>query len=279
MSDNQSNFDIWWNSPKVKRVVAMAYSLGASLVILGAMFKILHMDGASTMLMIGMSTEAILFGLGVFDKPHEEMEWKKIFNEENGIGAGMKAFQGNFTGLPDDDMKKLSEGIKNLTVTANQFAGLSDVIGSTKEFAKNIDAASAVTGKYVAGQEALNTSVSELNTSYQGISSNFETVEKNTKVYAGKIEEINKNLSSINTMYEIHLKNIQAQSEGLKSQTDHLNIVSSELGQVISEVKKMKTAAQTAAVESDNYKTGTEKLSKQIAELNMVYGNMLNAVD
>jgi len=275
MSDNQSNFDIWWNSPKTRRIVSMAYSLGASLVILGAMFKILHMDGAGTMLMIGMSTESILFGLGVFDKPHEEMEWNKIFNTETGIKIGT----GTIPSLAEDDVRKLSEGIKNLSTTANQFASLSDVVGSTKEFVKNIDTASQITGKFISSQEALNNSTNSLNASYQGISTNIDVVERNTKIYAGKIDEINKNLSSINSMYEIHLKNIQAQSEGLKNQTESLSVASSELGQVISEVKKMKSAAQYAAVESENYKTGTEKLSKQIAELNLVYGNMLNAVD
>jgi len=275
MSDNQSNFDIWWNSPKTRRIVSMAYSLGASLVILGAMFKILHMDGAGTMLMIGMSTESILFGLGVFDKPHEEMEWNKIFN----TGTGIKIGTGTIPSLAEDDVRKLSEGIKNLSTTANQFASLSDVVGSTKEFVKNIDTASQITGKFISSQEALNNSTNSLNASYQGISTNIDVVERNTKIYAGKIDEINKNLSSINSMYEIHLKNIQAQSEGLKNQTESLSVASSELGQVISEVKKMKSAAQYAAVESENYKTGTEKLSKQIAELNLVYGNMLNAVD
>ena len=57
----QTKFDLWWNSPKMKRIVGAAYSLGASVVILGAMFKILHLNGASYMLGIGMSVEAIIF--------------------------------------------------------------------------------------------------------------------------------------------------------------------------------------------------------------------------
>jgi len=278
MSNKENSFDIWWNSPKVKRFVGGAYSIGASIVILGAMFKILHLNFASEMLMVGMSTEAILFGLGIFDKPFDEHK------PQMGVVAGGSAVGGS-TGIEvvqpvsNDDMKKLSEGIKNLTTTANQFASLSDVVGSTKEFVKNMDAASAATGKFTTSQETLNTSAGQLNASYQGITANMDTVEKNTKVYASKIDDINKSLSSINSMYEIHLKNIQAQSEGLNKQTDNLKIVDAEINQVVAEVQKMKNSAQLAATESENYKAGTQKLAKQIADLNQIYGNMLNALN
>ena len=79
----QTKFDLWWNSPKMKRIVGAAYSLGASVVILGAMFKILHLNGSSYMLGIGMSVEAIIFALGIFDKPVKEFEWNKIFDFES----------------------------------------------------------------------------------------------------------------------------------------------------------------------------------------------------
>ena len=60
MSSKQTKFDIWWNSQEAKRLLGAAYSLGASVVILGAMFKILHLEGAGVMLGIGMSVEAFL---------------------------------------------------------------------------------------------------------------------------------------------------------------------------------------------------------------------------
>ena len=77
MSENQSKFDIWWNKPETKRLVGAAYSLGASVVIIGAKFKILHLPGAGPMLGTGMTIEAILFALGVFDQPHKEYDWEK----------------------------------------------------------------------------------------------------------------------------------------------------------------------------------------------------------
>jgi gliding motility-associated protein GldL len=295
MSENDSKFDIWWNSTKVKRFVGAAYSLGAAVVIIGAMFKILHLAGAGIMLGIGMTVEAILFSLGVLDKPHHEYEWHNVFdfNEETKLNvAGGISSQPAETASPsravglnytetinDDDVKKLSEGIKNLAETAQQFSTLSDVVGSTQLFVKNIDEATEVTGKFINNQATLNGATGLLTTSYQGISQGMETVEKNTKLYAVKVEDINKNLSSINSIYEIQLKNIQAQSEGITQQTERVREVNDELGVIVGDVQKMKVATMVATEETENFKASTIKLAKQVADLNQVYGNMLNALN
>ena len=296
MPENKSKFDIWWNSPDVKQKLAAAYSLGASVVIIGAMFKILHLPGAGTMLGIGMSVEAFLFALGIFDQPHKEYDWEKVYDFEGDseiISSGKNITPIQNTGnasatrsvglnysetINDEDVKKLSEGIKNLTTTAQQFNTLSSVFGATDQFVSNLEGATQATGKFIKNQESLNTATGILATSYQGISDGMDAVEKNTKLYAGKVENINKNLSSINSIYEIQLKNIQAQSEGITQQTDRLRTVNEGLNFIVGDVQKMKSATTIAAIETENYKIGTTKLAKQIADLNQVYGNMLNAL-
>lgn len=300
MSQNQSSFDRMWNAPKTKRIIGAAYSLGAAVVIIGAMFKILHLEGAGLMLGVGMTVEAVLFALGVFDKPHHEYEWHKVFDFESegthniaggttsapvaNAGAGQtKTVSGPKVdysdAISDEDVKKLSEGIKNLGATAQQLTGLASVAGSTDNLVKNLDAASNATGKFVASQDTLNTAASQLNVSYQGITDGMHAVESNTKAYAGRIDEINKNLSSINSIYEIQLKNIQSQSEGLTRQSEAVNNVTRDLTAVNAEVEKMKAAAVFASQQTETFKLGTEKLAKQVTDLNQVYGNMLNALN
>lgn len=286
----QTKFDLWWNSPKMKRIVGAAYSLGASVVILGAMFKILHLNGASYMLGIGMSVEAIIFALGIFDKPVKEFEWNKIFDFENERNRSnnlvstpqaesKSSLKVNYTEtISDEDVKKLSEGIKNLSTTAEQLNALTAVVKSTDRLTSNLDNASEVTSKFIQSQEQLNNATSQLKSSYQSINNGMEVVDKNTKHYASKVEEINKNLSSINSVYEIQLKNIQAQSEGLTKQNDLIKAVSADLNQISTNVDKMKLTTQNAAEQTELYKSGTEKLVKQVADLNLVYGNMLNAL-
>ncbi len=295
MSTNKTKFDIWFNTPEVKKYLGAAYSLGASIVIIGAMFKILHLPFAGPMLGVGMSVEAFLFALGVFDQPHKEYDWEKVYDFDGGdnsailgsnkqnsgaeVGVPVRSVGLNYTEtIDDEDVKKLSEGIKNLTTTAQQFASLSDVVGATGAFVKNIEGATQTTGKFIESQQSLNSAAGNLTASYQGIIGGMETVEKNTKLYAGKVEEINKNLASINSLHEIQLKNIHAQSEGITQQTERVRIVTDELGVIAGDVQKMKAATAVATEETENFKAGTSKLAKQIAELNQVYGNMLNAL-
>ncbi len=296
MSAEDSKFDLWWSSPEVKRIVGAAYSLGASVVIIGAMFKILHLPGAQLMLGLGMTVEAILFSLGILDKPHKEYEWEKVYdfdgngegkqtsvastNKSNSESLPVRSVGLNYTeSICDDDVKKLSEGIKNLSNTALQFQSLSNVVASTDKFVKNIDEASHSTETFIKSQESLNNSTVLLSTSYQGITDGMATVEKNTKLYANKVDDINKNLSSINSIYEIQLKNIQAQSEGLKQQTENVQSVSSEINQILTNTEKMKNAAILAADATETYKLNSVKLAKQVSDLNHVYGNMLNALN
>jgi gliding motility-associated protein GldL len=312
MSDsNNSKFDIWWNSPSVKRAVGAAYSIGAAVVIIGAMFKILHLPGAALMLGIGMTVEAILFSMGILDKPHKEYHWEKVFDFDGEEGSAPSAGAGiaskshapvsdsvstttqvasptrapravglDYTETIDDqDVMKLTESIKKLTKTADQFSELSSVVGATNDFVKTIDNASMATGEFIKGQESLNTSTNRLSTAYTGITDGMDLVEKNTQLYASKVEVINKNLSSINSIYEIQLKNIHAQSESLKQQTESVRTVNNELNVILSDVEKMKVSTLAATVETEKFKMGTTKLAKQIGDLNQVYGNMLNALN
>ena len=78
-SKKQSGFMAWYTSYKGQRITGIVYSVGASVVIIGALFKILHWPGASQVLMLGMFTEAFLFIIGVLDAPHPVYEWEQVF--------------------------------------------------------------------------------------------------------------------------------------------------------------------------------------------------------
>jgi gliding motility-associated protein GldL len=144
---------------------------------------------------------------------------------------------------------------------------------------KNIDTASEATGKFIGSQDVLTTASARLETAYKSIADGIQAVDKNTKVYAAKVDDINKNLASINSIYEIQIKNIQSQSESLIKQSDTLRALDTNLGAVNSELTKIKNSTEFASVQSDLFKSGTEKLAKQVKDLNQVYGNMLNALN
>ncbi|GAO29876.1 hypothetical protein JCM15548_12107 [Geofilum rubicundum JCM 15548] len=61
------------------------YGIGAAVVILGALWKILHLPGASAMLIAGLGTEAIIFFLSAFEPPHEMPDWSLVYPELVGL--------------------------------------------------------------------------------------------------------------------------------------------------------------------------------------------------
>src|ERR1700733_5456898 len=64
-----------------KTIMPKVYGIGAAVVIIGALFKILHLEGANAMLMIGLSVEAGIFFLSAFEPAHEEPDWSKVYPE------------------------------------------------------------------------------------------------------------------------------------------------------------------------------------------------------
>ena len=73
------------NSKRFKNFMAKLYGIGAAVVILGAMFKILHFEGADIMLIVGLTTEAVIFFFSAFEKPHEEYDWTLVYPELAGM--------------------------------------------------------------------------------------------------------------------------------------------------------------------------------------------------
>ena len=260
----QSKIAKWHGSYAGKRTINAFYSVGAAMVLLGALFKIMNWPYGGWILSIGMLTEVIIFLVSAFDKPFKEYDWNKVFSFEGdgepifkgAIGTAIAAAPvavapvasaGQNVQVSEAEMKAMSEGVKNLSSTAQQLSNLSTSIGSAAEFAKNIELA--------------------------------------TEQYAGKISDINKNLSSLNSVYEIQLKNIQAQSEVISKQSElilnqaeHTRVIGESLNEIAAENQKIKLSTITAAEETDKFKTASAQLSSQVTDLNKIYGNMLNAL-
>lgn len=277
---------IWYHSYQGRKVVGSVYSLGASVVILGALFKILHLPGASQMLMLGMCTEALLFAIGVLDEPFEDVKWSNIFPSLVGekkdplinyIGGGSVSANQGMTAqgvnpIKDEEVKAFSESLKSLSEAAQQMAGISKVAGLTDMFAQNITSASQAAAQFATKQQNLDAASDALLASYNGITENMATVQVNTKLYVEKADTINKNLAAINSVYEIQLKNIQNQAELVEKQTAIINTVAGD-------INKVQQAMAVSAVDVEKYKDETAKLAKKVADLNAIYGNMLSAIN
>ncbi|MBQ2025410.1 MAG: gliding motility protein GldL [Paludibacteraceae bacterium] len=267
------------SSPKGKKLVGYAYGFGAAIVIVGALFKILHLPGASVVLTIGMGTEAILFALSAFEDPHKEYHWDLVFPQlEGGEGgpimgaapAAPAAKSGNSIDdiaqagkLSESDVQKLNDGIRKLSETASQISDVTAAVAASSNYARNMNAASDAIGAFAATQATLKTSSDSLFASYKTVAESMANVASDAKGYMTEMQGITKNLSSINASYEMQVKAISEQAGIVNDVNDNL--------------KKIQTAMDAASAETIAFKDQATKLTQQVSSLNNVYGNMLNA--
>jgi gliding motility-associated protein GldL len=134
------------------------YGIGASIVILGAMFKILDFPFSSLMIGVGLTTEAIIFFLSAFEPKNEDLDWTKVYPEltgENaGVGPGRSVGQkSDLTSQKMDEMlekakigpellESLGKGMKNLASTTEKLGDISDATLATNDYAQNVKKAS-----------------------------------------------------------------------------------------------------------------------------------------
>lgn len=131
-------------SYKKKQFYVMAYGLGASVVIIGALFKILHFKigflTGGVMLTIGMVTEAIVFALSAFEEPEEEYDWTLVYPELKGGDASVKQVPAEVESMLSSKLDKIladakidSKLLGNLTVSIENFQKLSNDVNQIFE--------------------------------------------------------------------------------------------------------------------------------------------------
>ena len=312
-----AKFFRWYESYQGKNVVNIVYSAGASVVIIGALFKILHWPGASQVLMIGMFTEAFLFLIGTLEHPHPEFHWENVFPqllefgtkpellEEKAkqprptlLGAGMAEGVDPTTvageapksakvpSLKEEDMQALKDGIADLAKTATQLTELGKVAQTGVKLGEKLEAAEVATEAYSTKMTtATETYVAKMNSAaeayvaklaaagvatdsftsatnglaqtYAQVSGDMQNIAEETKAYRAGVEQVGKSIAAMNTVYELQLQAVSAQTEAQKAAA---------------------AAAKEAADAQVAFATGAKQLQKQVASLNDVYGNMLNAL-
>ena len=138
-----------------KKLFNMAYGLGASIVILGALFKILHWElgplNGGLLLAIGLITEAIIFAISAFEPVDDDLDWSLVYPElAGGAATSKKALK-----EPEDAQgllsKKLDEMLKEARIDSELMNSLSTSIrsfeGATKSMAPTAEAMNS-TKKY-----------------------------------------------------------------------------------------------------------------------------------
>ncbi len=203
-------------SKSTKKLFNMAYGLGASVVIIGALFKILHWEfGPLTgglLLAVGLITEALIFAISAFEPVDDEYDWSLVYPElANGQAKGnkndakqAKEAEGLLSRKLDDLLKEanidselftsLGDSIKNFEGAAKGIAPTTDAIQHTKKYSEELSHAAAQ-------MESLNSLYKvQLESASRQASINEEVVQ-NAGALKEQMESLATNLSSLNGVY------------------------------------------------------------------------------
>jgi gliding motility-associated protein GldL len=194
-----------------KKLMGYLYGIGASIVILGALFKLMHWPGASIMLIVGLGTEALIFFASAFEKQADDLDWSLVYPEL--AGGQAKARKGKEEPKDAEGLlsKKLDNLLKEAKIDGELMASLGSSIknfeGAAKGISPTVDSIAA-TKKYgeemsvaAAQMESLNSLYKvQMESASKQAAINAETVENAAKLKE-QMQSLASNLSSLNGVY------------------------------------------------------------------------------
>ena len=221
---------------KGQRFFNFAYSIGAAIVIWGALFKILHLPGGSTLLCIGMGTEIAMFILTAFDRPPKEYAWEEVFPVLN---SKSEEDRPDFSSAPivmNQVTDSPNTGVVSPVTVAASPAGVTNnvvaVPNSVRPEAISADsvkpsvAVSGVSTDHLYQHLPDLKDVPEIG-DFASVSAEYveqmrnitDQVAKLNATYSEQMQDLNRNVAGLNTIYEIQLKSISGQLDTI----DHVN--------------------------------------------------------
>jgi gliding motility-associated protein GldL len=248
-----------------KKFMAKLYGIGAAVVIVGAMFKIQHWPAAGFLLVVGLSTEAIIFFFSAFEPIHEDIDWSLVYPElRSGEPAKASLTHANDDGSLTEQLDKmledakiepeliasLGDGLRTLSTQASKLSEISDASVATQDYADSLKGASQ--------------RVSALSETYEKASETLTglTDHKEAGASAGAhLQRMSTNLSELNNMYEVQLKELQTSS------------------QLYSGITELMQNLNDSVADTKRYKENISELAENLSSLNTVYGNMLSAMN
>jgi gliding motility-associated protein GldL len=280
-----------------KNFIAKLYGLGASVVIIGALFKINHWIFATEMLTLGLCTESVIFFFSAFEPLHEEVDWSLVYPELAGIPEEGKELPshgkqhggaqggGAFVGgggagsaalakfdemlekaeITPDLFQKLGVGMKKLGDATEKMNTMGDVSAASTKYMNTIKNADDSLGKLADSYQSTTKVINETGSNYKNIADSLSVIESGGKSYQQQLESLNKNLSALNAAYELQLKGTNSNVKESDALYKGIQVLMKDLTDSAGDTKK--------------YREQVTKLTDNLSALNNVYGNMLSAMN
>ncbi len=266
-------------SRSFKILLKYLYGIGAAVVIAGALFKIMHWQYANEMLIAGMGTEVLIFFISSFEPLHEELDWTRVYPElaeeskqdflpdgfededPDGLSEGRALELANEKlaeiHLSPDLFDSLTGSIEGLKTNVDKLSDIQDASLATNEYASSVRSATQMMGELNTGYSSTVDAMNSLSTSVGGAA-------RQANAYHEEVQRVTKNLSSLNAVYEMELSDAQTHIQTI-------NNFYNSLGNAMSNMVE-------ASKDAEAYRSEVAALTKNLRDLNGIYGGMLSAM-
>lgn len=265
------------SSEKGQRFFNFAYSIGAAIVIWGALFKLLHLPGGNFLLSLGMGTEVLMFVLSAFDRPPRSYKWEDVFpvletnnpddrpDFKSGSGVIINGAQSNtITGGQGTTTANAPLSTPMLSANASPAEVMNQVTDATQLYLSQITEMTNELRQLQDTTRALNQVSDVLLESYKAITENSESITRSSQGYVEQMQDLNRNINGLNTIYEIQLKSVSSQLDSI----DRVN----------RGIKDIRDMYEKSSSQSARYCEETEKMARYMQQLNAVYEKMITAM-
>jgi gliding motility-associated protein GldL len=272
------------SSKGYKNFMSKLYGIGASIVIMGALFKIVHITGANEMLFVGLCTEAIIFFFSAFEPPHVEPDWSLVYPELGGLyhdgkpgspGSIKKTPSGKTVTQELDEMlskakigpeliESLGDGIRKMSDNVSKMSDVSSTAVATEDFVKNITDAGKSAGELSSSYKK----VSEVLTQDATIAGEFSTSIKSAATSAGTLANV---YNDVSTAIKKEMSATESFSNSISSATDSANRLAEKYNISAEMLSKSAEMLNFSTLDSKEYNTQLQKISGNLAALNTIY--------
>ena len=190
-----------------KVMMPKLYGWGASLVIIGALFKIEHWPFAGLFLTIGLTTEAIIFFFSAFEKPPVETDWSLVYPELANMHDGNKRpsqqlddalekakIDNELIESLNEGLRSFGESAKQLNETVTAASAISEYNGQIQEGVKNMNALNSL---YELQLQTSNQQMEATTLFLQNLQSSVD----DSKKFQQQVASLADNLEALNKVY------------------------------------------------------------------------------
>ena len=260
-----------------RNFMAKLYGWGASVVILGALFKINHYMGADYMLIAGLCTESIIFFFSAFEPPHVDPDWSLVYPQLAGLdhpGPGEP-------GTEDSGVQELDKMLEKAKIGPELIeslgAGLRSLTDTTSKLS-DVSNAAVANDKFVSTMKTATDSVSVLNESYKKTAKTLDQNLNASEEQLANINSVSKSASTLSHAYTQASESIKDEislnkefSNSIINATTSTNKFVEKYNETAELFSKTSEALHASAMEETNYNKQLQKISNNLAALNALY--------